>query len=99
MIVDKKLYEGYKAEAIEYRMYFGKAFQAQIDWLRRYIKKDPYALPTNIISSREAERQIRDKLSVIDAYEDCLSSSSTSFNGNMPNELKKMIIKAFDLEP
>jgi hypothetical protein len=95
IMISKKTLETYKAEAIEYRMCFGKAHEYQIDWLRSYFVKNPGNLPENIVPKEDTDRVSREKLKLIDDYVDW-ASSSDRIDG-MPNKLKESIIKTFNL--
>lgn len=92
-----KLLDSYKAEAIEYRMYFAKAHPHEIDWLKKYLVKNPPFLPDLVPGSKEEMRRILDEqLDTLAAYE--MWAGSANGRDEMPGKLKQAIIKIFGLD-
>jgi hypothetical protein len=76
-----KLSDSYKAIAIEYLMYFGKAHAHQTDRLRRYVVKNPPFLPEDVPDYQEAMARMLDvQLSAINAYQGLLDEQSSARN-------------------
>ncbi len=96
MRTSKKTLETYKAEAVEYRMYFGKAHEHEVDWLRKYIVKNPDYLPVDIISKEEFDDTIiRPRLRSMDKYVEWATSGKV--HDGIPKELQVLIEKSFSL--